>query len=487
MLLQDCQTKKIKLPVFKELLDYPSKGFTSFHTPAHKSGKLFDKINNENKFSNLSFIGADLSVSCEELDSLHHPRGIIKKSLNLAAQTFGADSTYYGIGGSTLSNLIVMFAVFKPGDRIIVPRNIHKSIWAGISLLKLDPIFIPLTCRGGIFLNVTVDSISNALSVNQDVKGVIVTSPSYDGISADIKSIANTCHSYSVPLIVDEAWGAHFHFSNKFPQSAMSAGADVAIQSPHKVLGSLSQTSLIHLKSKLIDKKKLDETYSYFTTTSPFYSFLASLDYVRGAMDLFGSNLVENLFQISVELRKRLDLKNFKVIEDDIIKKTEFGFDYGKLTLISKKLSGKAVSTRLKNEYKIRVEKYEDKKLLFLLTIADGLDEANVLYNSLNGIDKFIETKNCLVGKKNNFSANSKFVQKPSFSVPVGCECVPIIDCINRISNETIIPYPPGIPVLYSGEKINKNKICELNRIKNDNLMVLGAADSKLNTLIVKS
>ncbi len=378
------ETLDVETPIYSALLDYANQRNHSFHTPGHKSGQLFKKIG-WTDYIPKSFYGTDLSVSCPEIDSLHDPKASIRRSLDLAAKAFGAKRTYFVLGGTTMSNLVSIFSLFEPQDKAIISRNLHKSVWAGAILRQLNPAFVQ-TETGSIPLNVFSESIEDALKKNGDAKGVIVTSPTYEGVSANLKKISKIARSYQVPLMVDEAWGPHFHFSDKFPDSAMSVKADIATQSTHKILGSLSQTSMLHTNSRTLNSEKVNETYRFFTSTSPFYPFLASLDYIRALMQSRGKELVNESFKISEEIRQQIaSMDGFSLVGEEAVEGTEFGLDHNKILVKTKNAFKKA--ELLKREH-IVPEKCTEDTILFLVTIGDTFETANALCKSLKKIGR---------------------------------------------------------------------------------------------------
>ncbi len=461
-------------PIYSNLINYSNNNFSSFHTPGHKNGKLFKKFKNLKKSFENNIFSMDLSVSCPEIDSLHKPHKTIKYAQDLASKTFNSDKTYFIVGGSTLANLIYIFSIFSTGDKVIVSRNIHKSIWAGIKLRQLKPVFVQLDYRKGITLNVSSQNIKKALEENQDAKGVIISSPTYEGICANIPKIAKLVHYYDLPLHVDEAWGGHFHFSEKFPISAMDSGADSCVQSTHKTLGAVSQASMLHIKSKIINTEKISNTYNYFTTTSPFYPLLASLDVARAILDAQGKQLVNKAYTISKKVRSRIDtLNNFSVLSESIVKKTEFEFDLTKITSITHKKTGQEISKILKQRFGIQCEKYDEKSILFLITIADEWKDAKKITESLKIIDQEIIQKQNL---------NSSTIISNSIE-PQKYKSVRINKGYGQISADTIIPYPPGIPVILPGEVLTKEIISSLRKLKERGVEIHGSCDKSLSTI----
>lgn len=469
-------TLPINAPLYSALQKYSDKQFISFHTPGHKHGKLFNKYKNLKDEFVRNIFSMDLSVSCPEVDSLHSPSGVIKNAQDLAAKTFHSEQTYFVVGGSTLANLISIFSIFSPGDKIIVPRNIHKSVWAGIILRNLKPIFLSLDFKKGFPLNISVSNLERALRKTPDVKGIIVSSPSYDGICADLKNIVKIAHSHSIPVHVDEAWGGHFQFSNKFPEGAMDSGADSCVQSTHKILGAFSQSAMLHLNSNLINYDLFRENYNYFTTTSPFYPLLASLDLVRAILDKDGKSLIEKSFRVSKKTRSDLaSLHNFSVIDKSLVGGTEFDLDINKITVLPYGRTGFDIANELKSNFGLQVEKSDERGILFLITPADSLKDAKNIFTYLSTIDRKFNQKTYVV----------KSTIDPVQALSSDYELVNLDNCIDKISADTIIPYPPGIPFVFPGEVLTENIIYSLKKFRDNKIEIHGAYDCSLSKIKV--
>lgn len=461
-----------KTPILSNLKEYSSNHYRSFHTPGHQNGKLIKLFKEFSTVLNSNLFEIDSSISCEELDSVHDPQGVIKEATELASKTFNSDKTFFVVGGSTLSNIITVFSMFSRGDTVLVARNLHKSIWAAIQLRELKPIFVPINYHGDFPLNVHTKIIFSYLEKFPEAKGVIITSPSYDGISANLEGIAGIVHKRNIPLIVDESWGAHFHFSKQLPKAAMDSGADVSIQSTHKILGSLSQTSMIHIRSKFANLNQFQEFYNYFTTTSPFYPFLASLDFVRALMDYKGAELVSQLLSNTLALRKLLlNLKNFKVISEEIIEGSEFELDSTKVLIHSNGL-GYFLADKLKNEYSTRVEKADIHNVLILITIAHTFDDIISLAKFIQNIDEAYSEK---------FNTTSPKFDKANQNVVR----MPIEKSENCVAAEMVVPYPPGIPLVLPGETLTKETITQLKLFKENKVEVHNISDKTLSTIKV--
>lgn len=285
-------------PLFSGLLAHAEQNPVQFHIPGHKKGKGIDPDFRE--FIGDNALSIDL-INIGPLDDLHQPKGIIKEAQDLAAEAFGADQTFFSVQGTSGAIMTMVMAVCGPGEKIIVPRNVHKSVMSAIIFSGATPIFIhPVVDRElGISHGITTDAVSKALEQHPDAKGLLVINPTYFGISADLKQIVDIAHSYNVPVLVDEAHGVHIHFHDELPMSAMQAGADLSATSVHKLGGSMTQSSILNLKGNLVSPKRVQTILSMLTTTSTSYLLLASLDVARKRLATEGKALLEETITLS--------------------------------------------------------------------------------------------------------------------------------------------------------------------------------------------
>ena len=249
----------------KNLSNYP------FHMPGHKRNKKF--LNDFYDFINLDFTEID------ETDNMHKPEGIIKNSKEIISKTFGAEESYFLVNGSSCGIIASIMACLSPNEHILVARNCHISVYNGIILSGALPIYIYPTIKYNIPCGIDIENIKKAIEKYKNIKAFILTSPTYEGFVCDIEKISNFLHKNNIILIVDEAHGAHFNFSNNFPKSALQCGADIVIQSFHKTLPAFTQCGVLHLKSKIVDKHKLEKCLPIIQTTSPSYMFMMSIEY----------------------------------------------------------------------------------------------------------------------------------------------------------------------------------------------------------------
>ncbi|MBP3040613.1 aminotransferase class I/II-fold pyridoxal phosphate-dependent enzyme, partial [Bacillaceae bacterium Marseille-Q3522] len=373
-------------PLFSGLLQHAKQNPVQFHIPGHKKGLGIDPAFRE--FIGENALSIDL-INIGPLDDLHQPKGIIKQAQDLAAEAFGADYTFFSVQGTSGAIMTMIMAVCGPGDKIIVPRNVHKSVMSAIVFSGAVPIFIhpEIDKELGISHGITVDAVEKALQQYPDAKGLFVINPTYFGISADLKQIVELAHSYNIPVLVDEAHGVHIHFHDKLPMSAMQANADMSATSVHKLGGSMTQSSILNIKGTLVNHKRVHSILSMLTTTSTSYLLLASLDVARKRLATEGKELLDKTIDLAQSLRKRINEINSLYCVGEEILQTKAAFDYDptKLIISVKELgiSGYDVELWLRENYHIEVELSDLYNILCIITPGDSEKEGNILVNAL--------------------------------------------------------------------------------------------------------
>ena len=366
--------KNFYAPIVAAMKKYSADGAIPFHTPGHKQGRGAHEFLREL----LTTEGLRQEVSLmAELDDLHAPRTCIKEAQELAAKLWHADETIFFVNGTTSAVQAMIFGTLKAGDLIFIPRNAHRSVISGLILSGATPIFLPVEFdeEFNLPLNVSVETIERAIKKFPQARAVLLVSPNYYGVAADLKKISELVHAAGMILLVDEAHGAHLTFCDELPTSAMEAGADLAAQSTHKILGSLTQTSMLMIK-KSVDAERIRRAASLLQTTSPNQLLLASLDIARLQMELDGrekiSAAVELAKKLRGEIKKIHGLKVFDAVKN-------FSLDLTKVTVNVSNLglTGQEAEEILRHELKIQCELSDTENLLFLITYSD--DESTIL------------------------------------------------------------------------------------------------------------
>ncbi len=474
-----------KVPIFESLLNYVDNSTVPFHVPGHKKG-----IGIPEEFKN--FIGKnafmiDVTVF-KSVDSLHNPVSSIRDAERLAADAYNADHTFFCINGTTVAIQAMIMSVVSEGDKILIPRNVHKSITAGIILSGATPIYMEPEIDEFLSIShgVSLETVRKSLKYNPDVKAVLIINPTYYGVTTDIKNISTLVHSYDIPLLVDEAHGPHLIFNEKLPICAMDADADICAQSTHKITSSLTQGSLLHVKSKYINPNKVRQVLNLLQTTSPSYIILASLDCTRRQLALNGKELIEKSIELSNYARNEINKIDSLYCFGEELENGNgfFDFDPTKLTINCRKLglTGYELDNILSTRYHIQLEMSDTYNGLAVGSFGDTKESIDALVRALKDI-----RKNTLPKDINNFSMNlpkiPKQILNPRQAFQANKRLVPVDQSINKISGEFLLTYPPGIPILCPGEIITSEIIEYVKYIKSLGLFIQGTEDPSIKNI----
>lgn len=475
-------------PLFSGLIHHAQKNPIQFHIPGHKKGRGIAPEFRE--FVGDNALSIDL-INIGPLDDLHQPKGIIKQAQDLAAEAFGADHTFFSVQGTSGAIMAMIMAVCGPGDKIIVPRNVHKSVMSAIIFSGAIPIFIhpEVDEHLGISHGITTDSLKRALDEYPDAKAVLVINPTYFGIAADLKSIVEIAHSYDIPVLVDEAHGVHIHFHDELPLSAMQAGADMAATSVHKLGGSMTQSSILNVKGKRVSYKRVQSILSMLTTTSTSYLLLASLDVARKELATSGRELTDRAIQLANYIRKRInELDHIYCVGDEILERdAAFDYDPTKLTISVKDLglSGYDVENWLREKYNIEVEMSDLYNILCLVTPGDSQKEADILISALSHLCKERASLAEKIHTQVLLPEIPILAVSPRDAFYSETELIPFDESEGRIIAEFIMVYPPGIPIFIPGEIITEENLLYIKKNRDAGLPVQGPEDFDFRMLRV--
>ena len=469
-------------PLVAALLNYAKKNNICYHVPGHRQGKA---IPDEMRQLQEEIFKYDLT-ELPGLDDLHNPQEVIAEAQNLAAAAFNAKQSYFLVNGTSCGLIALIMAVCSENDTLVIPRNVHKSVMSGLILSGARPIYInpPVLSKFGILLPIMPEQLKQALKYHQG-GGVLLVNPNYYGVAADLNQFADITHRHDLPLLVDEAHGCHFHFSDRLPCDALAGGADAVVQSTHKVGGALTQASMLHLNSERIDKKRLKECLQMVQSTSPSYILMASLDAARRQLFSAGSELLEKSLNAAERLRNKLAalpqltvLSGLHLTDYDIL-----SLDDTRLVINVRQtgLSGYQAAEILSAEYRIQVEMADDNNIVAVMGLNAAETEADSFYLALKDL---IQRYRCGKGTE------AKILQPPvpqQMLTPRQAwlakkQSVPLEQAAGKISADTIAVYPPGIPVLCPGEIITEHIIEYLLNARKQKLHV-HAADETLKTV----
>lgn len=366
-------------------------------------------------------------------------------------------------------------------------RNCHKAVYHAAYLRGLETSYIYPSCELTCGLNgrISPDDVEKVLQEEKDIEAVIITSPSYDGVVSDIEKIAEIVHIYGVPLIVDEAHGAHFSFSEYFPTSALDLGADVVIHSLHKTLPAMTQTALLHKKGNRVSADRLEEFLEIYETSSPSYVLMAGISYCLRFLKEQGKEKFE-IFQENLKwVRERLKtMKTLHLVGEELIEKTDiFDLDYSKIIISTENadINGPQLHEVLRRKYHLEMEMEAEQYILALTSVMDSREGFERLVNALLEIDGSLQSKEEKM-KKYTFTDSSNTVKELQTyriweAVEGDWEIIPLQESRGRVSAEYAYLYPPGIPLLVPGEKISESFLVQAERLKKQGMYFQGLKD----------
>lgn len=466
--------------LYERLIQIQREKLTSFHVPGHKNGKLLGPY-----FKGHNLLALDIT-EIPGADNLHSPMDVIKNSQTRVAKLYNTKKSYFLVNGTTCGIISMVMGTTKPGDKVIVVRDCHKSVHSGLVLGQLEPVFImpKIDVETGLSLGLSLDSLGDVLKNNMDAKAVILTYPTYHGICSDIEGISKLVKASGMLLLVDEAHGAHFNFSSKLPMSAIEAGADIVVHSFHKSLPSLTQSSVLHINSDEVNVMKIEEMLKMHQSSSPSYLLLMSLDLAAKIMEEDGKNLIGALIKNTNEFYEAFENSKIKFIDKSYIKRQGcHDFDSTKITLLGKVsgLNPIALEETLRVDKGIQCEYANHDVCLCIATVSDDK-------KSLMALQKGIETckkSEYLAVRSLIFEALPELKIKPNEALYRERESVLIQDAVGQVSGDYIIPYPPGIPLIVPGEIINERLIQILVSEKKLGLNILGLNEEGYINIIV--
>ncbi len=437
---------------------------------------------------------SDTSISFESLGYPSDPSGIFKKIYDQAAKAYGADHTLFSVNGTTGSNFMVLRALSKqiPNLRVLSERNVHRSIVAacedyGINLIFLEP---NIDQEHRLFLPNTEKQIYEGIAKTKP-QVLLLINPTYEGLSLNLKKVISTVHKKYPKLIVfvDEAWGAHLHFSKKLPTSAMEARADICVQSTHKQGGSLQQSGMIHWREGRINKDLLVESYRSLGTSSPSYLLLASLDAARETMEKKGKNKLERMLMLARRLSDEISrIDGFEVVSTGYLKEnypSVYEKDETKVILDVAKagFSGYEVAKILERKYNIVVEAYNVKTLLFLVPFRATLNDIHYTVTAIREIAQRPQRRKIVVEFNFKIPTNIPRILELNEVTKLlwsQIEKVPLTKAVGRIAAEHITPFPPGIPITIKGEEFSKEIVRYYLKLKTYPNVHIAARDKSM-------
>lgn len=477
-------------PIIRALQYYKDDEIIRFHMPGHKGKPLDNPINfllgNE-------VFAADVT-NIPGMDDLHQPHGVIQEAQQLAAEAFGADDTYFLINGSSCGLQAIILTACNPGDKILVPRNAHRSVLSGIILSGAVPIFyLPeYSFEYGFFTATNPQVIQENLAKHPDIRAVLVVYPTYQGIASDIAAVSDICHAAGILLLVDEAHGPHLKFHDNLPASSLDLGADAVVHGSHKLLTAFTQASMLHVKGERINRQKLSFVLKLLQSTSTSYLLLASLDGARCVFATRGKERIDKALQISTILRHKLEgLHGIRTFDSEIARSwpAVTGLDTTKVTISMRdcNITGFKTEEILRKQFGIQVELADLYTILLLVTASNTEQEAETVVSAL---DELITQNRQEYRALRDLCPKTKtflpeVVMSPRSAISRSSRPVSLEQASGHICAETIACYPPGIPVICPGERITVEVIDYLSSMRKKGGRFQGCADSTLASIIV--
>ncbi|OUM84315.1 MAG: arginine decarboxylase [Bacillus thermozeamaize] len=475
-------------PLFTGLINHIRRNPVPFHIPGHKKGRGMDPQFRE--FVGDAVLAMDL-INISPLDDLHHPTSIIKQAQDLAAEAFGADHTFFSVQGTSGAIMTMILATCRPGDKIIVPRNAHKSVMSAIILADAIPVFIHpvLDERIGIAHGITTSALAKALKEHPDAKAVLVINPTYYGVAADIKQIVDLAHAHHLPVLVDEAHGVHIHFHERLPMSAMQAGADMAATSMHKLGGSLTQSSILNIQGPRVNPHRVQAIMNMLTTTSTSYILLASLDAARRFLATQGHERLTYALELATYARQQIsEIPGLYCIGPEILGgEATHALDLTKLPICVKDLgiTGYEAEIWLREHYNIEVELSDLYNILCIITPGDTYETVNLLIKALQHLSRDFRHQLSACPIHVHLPPIPVLALSPREAFYADTELVPLREAVGRIIAEFIMVYPPGIPILLPGEIIEQESLDYIQKNMEAGLPVQGPEDPTLEKVKV--
>lgn len=457
------------------------------HIPGHNRGRAI-----ANEFKTMAGQGIfqmDLT-EIPGLDDLHNPQEVIAEAQALAADLYGADRSYFLINGTSCGIIALIMSLCKQGDKIIIPRNAHRSVLSGLVLAGAEPVYYqPAVLPGfGCLVGPEPVQIKNLLQRYNDVKAVMAVSPTYYGVLGDIAGVAEVCKRARVPLLVDEAHGSHLRFHPKFPPDALSSGADAVVQSTHKTGGSLTQSSLLHLRGKQIAAVLVAEALRMVQSTSPSYILMASLDLARWQMAQQGKELLGQTLELAHWCREKLlGIPGVRLLKvEDLGLPGAMYLDATRLTisLLNLGLTGYQTAEFLAEKYGVIVELADYASVVAILSVGSRSEDCHRLVEAIGQI-VLLQSGRPLAMPQRIFMPDPEVVLSPRAAWQNPSQRTSLEQCLGQISGETVAVYPPGIPVICPGEKITAAVLEYLLEVRAQGYKIQGPEDPTLMTLRV--
>ena len=478
------ELKQERAPIYEALERFRKMRVVPFDVPGHKHGKGNPELV---ELLGEKCVGIEVN-SMKPLDNLCHPVSVIREAEELAAEAFGAAHAFLMVGGTTSSVQSMVLSCCKRGDKIIMPRNVHRSAINALVLCGAQPIYVnpDVDCRLGISLGMRLEQVEAAIRNNPDAVAVFVNNPTYYGVCSDLRSIVKLAHEHGMLVLADEAHGTHFYFGEGLPVSAMAAGADIAAVSMHKSGGSLTQSSFL-LTGPGVSVGHVRQIINLTQTTSGSYLLLSSLDISRRNLALRGRREFEKVIGLAEYAREEINnIGGYYAFSEELVNGNSiFAFDRTKLSVHTLEigLAGIEVYDILRDEYDIQIEFGDIGNILAYLSIGDRRQEVERLVSALAEVKR--RYKKDRAGMLTQEYIDPKVVATPQEAFYAPKESLPLEETAGRICSEFVMCYPPGIPILAPGEEITEDILDYIVYAKEKGCSMTGPEDAGIRRLNV--
>ncbi|XVF19085.1 hypothetical protein REPUB_Repub11eG0079800 [Reevesia pubescens] len=481
-------------PLVSALKTSADQNAASFHFPGHNRGRAAPP-------SLVQLIGLKPFIhdlpDLPELDNLFSPEGPILEAQKQAAKLFGSLETWFLVGGTTCGIQAAILATCSPGEYLILPRNSHISAISAMVLSGAIPKYVipEYDCHWDIAGGVTLSQVEKAIKElqmeGQKLAAVFITSPTYHGICSNLTDISKLCHFYGIPVIVDEAHGAHLGFHHKLPCSALQQGADLAVQSTHKVLCSLTQSSMLHMSGNIVDRERISRCLQTLQSTSPSYLLLASLDAARAQLSEKPETIFNSTMDLAIEAKNLIrNIPGISVLgtpgfsKFPVIDPLRLTFGFWQLGL-----SGFEADEILYRDHGVVSELVGTRSITLAINLGTCRDHIKRLASGIKNISA-ASLSFQTIKEKADSCGSAPFTDitmclNPREAFFASKRKVAFGESLGRICGELICPYPPGIPVMIPGEIITKRALDYLLLVKNKGAIISGASDPLLSSLVV--
>ena len=473
-----------RAPIYEALEEFKKMRVVPFDVPGHKRGRGNPELT---ALLGEKCVTIDVN-SMKPLDNLCHPVSVIREAEELAAEAFGAAHAFLMVGGTTSAVQSMVLSVAKRGDKIILPRNVHRSVMGAMVLCGAIPVYVNPECddRLGIPLGMKVEEVERAIRQHPDAKAVLVNNPTYYGICSDLRSIVKLAHDHHMLCLADEAHGTHFYFGEGLPVSAMAAGADMAAVSMHKSGGSLTQSSIL-LTGPAMSEGHVRQIINLTQTTSASYLLLSSLDISRRNLALRGREAFRRVVDLAEYAREEINaIGGYYAFSRELVNGDSiYDFDVTKLSVntLEVGLAGIEVYDLLRDEYDIQIEFGDLGNILAYLSIGDRPREVERLVSALSEVRRRFGKSRANLMKQEYI--DPEVAVSPQEAFYADSESLPIEDTAGRVCSEFVMCYPPGIPILAPGERITPEILDYIRYAKEKGCSMTGPEDPDILRLNV--